>query len=80
MLDCQAVMREIWAYLDGELTTTRLAEIEAHIAMCERCYPQYRFEQTFLGQIARVRREHSDFGGLRTRLVAALTAEGFAAP
>ncbi len=80
MLDCQAVMRQLWAYLDGELTTDRVAAIEAHLEMCAQCYPQYRFEESFLVQIARVRREHSDLGGLRHRLVAALTAEGFSAP
>ncbi len=77
MLDCQAVMRQLWAYLDGELSRDRVAAIEAHIAMCEQCYPQCQFEQTFLAQIAHARHEHSDLERLRTRLVTALVAEGF---
>ena len=80
MIDCHAVMRQLWAYLDGELTADRVAAIEEHLAVCARCYPQYQFERTFLEQIGRVRREHSDLSGLRTRLVTALTAEGFVVP
>ena len=80
MLDCHAVMRQLWAYLDGELTVDRVTAIEEHLAMCARCYPQYHFERSFLEQIARTRREHSDLGGLRTRLVQALVAHGFAPP
>lgn len=76
-IDCQAVMRQLWAYLDGELTEERVALIEAHLAMCGRCYPQFQFERTFLDQIARVRREHSGLARLRTHLVAALSAAGF---
>lgn len=79
MIDCHAVMRQLWAYLDGDLTADRIVAIEEHLAMCKRCYPQHQFERTFLEQIGRVRREHSDLGALRARLVAALTAEGFAA-
>ncbi len=80
MLDCHAVMRQLWAFLDGELTTDRIAAIEEHIAKCARCYPQYHFERTFLEQIGRVRREHSDMSGLRTRLMHALSVKGFGAP
>lgn len=76
-IDCQAVMRQLWAYLDGELTEERVAAIDAHMAMCTRCYPQFQFERTFLDQVARARREHSGLARLRTQLLAALSAAGF---
>lgn len=79
MLDCQAVMRQLWAYLDAELTDDRVAAIEAHLAMCKRCYPQYDFERGFLDQLARARREHSNPVRLRARLVEALRGHGLAA-
>ena len=79
MIDCETVMRELWAYLDDELTPARVAQIESHISMCQRCYPQVQFERAFLEQIARTRREHSDLEGLRARLLTVLRAEGFAA-
>ena len=79
MLDCQAVMRQLWDFLDGELAPDHVASIEAHLKMCSRCYPQFEFERTFLDQVGKLRREHSDLAGLRTRLVDSLKAHGFAA-
>ena len=43
MYDCDAVMRQLWDYLDGELTLDREAAVRAHLAVCKRCYPQLRF-------------------------------------
>ncbi|GAC1647414.1 MAG: hypothetical protein NVS4B3_01450 [Gemmatimonadaceae bacterium] len=79
MLDCHAVMRQLWDYLDGELTTERMDAIREHLAMCARCYPQVEFERTFLETLAHVRREHSDQNRLAERVLAALQAAGFAA-
>ncbi len=78
MLDCDAVMRQLWDYLDGELTEERMAAIREHLALCARCYPQFEFERTFLETLARVRREHSHYEGLRERVLAALRHEGLA--
>lgn len=80
MIDCQAVMRQLWAYLDGELSVERIPEIQGHLAMCARCHPQFEFERAFLEQLGRARREHSDLDALRSRLVGALATAGFAAP
>lgn len=37
--DCTAILRNISAYLDGELEATACAAIEAHCATCPRCAP-----------------------------------------
>ena len=79
MLDCDAVMRQLWDYLDGELTEERMEAIRAHLAVCARCYPQFDFERAFLETLARARREHSDYARLRARIIAALRGEGLAA-
>ncbi|MFN2565046.1 MAG: zf-HC2 domain-containing protein [Gemmatimonadaceae bacterium] len=79
MLDCDAVMRQLWDYLDGELTEERMAAIREHLALCGRCYPQYDFEQAFLDTLVRARREHSDPEGVKRRVMTALQSEGFAA-
>jgi anti-sigma factor (TIGR02949 family) len=79
MLDCDAVMRQLWDYLDGELTDERMAAIREHLALCGRCYPQYDFEQAFLETLARARREHSDPERVKRRVLVALQSEGFAA-
>lgn len=79
MLDCDAVMRQLWDYLDGELTPDREAAVRDHLAVCKRCYPQYDFEKAFVRALAASRREHARPDALRTRVLAALRAEGFAA-
>ena len=78
MLDCDTVMRQLWAYLDEELTEDRMEAIREHLAVCARCFPQHEFERAFLDQMGKLRREHPNPQTLRTRLVAALAAEGFA--
>jgi anti-sigma factor RsiW len=55
MISCQAVITELWDYLDGELPVERAALIADHLAECARCYPQYRFEYAFLAAVARQR-------------------------
>ncbi|MDE3152814.1 MAG: zf-HC2 domain-containing protein [Gemmatimonadota bacterium] len=76
MLDCEAVMRQLWDYLDEELSPDRMAAIREHLATCARCYPQYEFEQSFLTALDRAQQEHSNPDGLRNRVAAALRAEG----
>lgn len=76
MLDCDAVMRQLWDYLDGELTPERAEAIHAHLAMCKRCYPQYEFEKAFCDAVAHAQREHSNPSRLRDRVMEALRTEG----
>ena len=53
MIDCQHVMRRLWAYVDGELPEHEVHDLREHIAVCGRCGPQYRFQLAFLGPVAR---------------------------
>jgi anti-sigma factor (TIGR02949 family) len=78
MLDCHAVMRQLWDYLDEELTPERMDQIGAHLAVCGRCYPQYQFERRFLTVLAAERKAHPAPDQLRLRVMTALKAEGFA--
>ena len=79
MLDCEAVMRQLWDYLDGELTPDRERAVRAHLAMCSRCQPQQDFEKSFMRALTASRREHSRPDAIKARVIAALRAEGFAA-
>ena len=79
MLDCDAVMRQLWDYLDGELTPDREEAVRAHLAMCGRCQPQQDFEQSFLRALSASRHEHSRPDLIKARVLTALRAEGFAA-
>jgi anti-sigma factor (TIGR02949 family) len=76
MVDCDHVMRQLWDYLDEELSSERMDAIRAHLAMCKRCFPQYEFERAFLDAVADARREHSNPVRLRDRVVVALRTEG----
>jgi mycothiol system anti-sigma-R factor len=78
MLDCDAVMRQLWDYLDGELTAERTAAIRAHIDMCARCHPQTEFERAFLAAVKQSQPEHSHLERLRGQLMDSLRAQGFA--
>ena len=76
-LDCEAAMRLLWDYLDGELTAARAARVREHLGVCARCYPHYEFEKLFLDALAETR--HLAAGPpkhLRPRVMAALRAAG----
>jgi anti-sigma factor (TIGR02949 family) len=77
-VDCETVMRQLWDYLDGELTAERMAAIRAHLAVCARCYPQYEFERAFLTALARAQQHPSDPRALSARVASALRDEGMA--
>lgn len=79
MLDCESVMRQLWDYLDGELTVDRKSVIRSHLDLCKRCHPQYEFEHAFLDAIAASTPSHPDPDRLRRALLAALEHEGFSA-
>ena len=55
MISCQGVMERLWDFLDGELPPEQMQELADHLAVCQRCYPQYRFEFAFLEALARQR-------------------------
>lgn len=76
MVDCESVMRQLWDYLDGELTSDRMTAIRGHIELCKRCYPQYEFEQSFLAAVAARGQQHSAPQQLRARVSDALRAQG----
>ncbi len=79
MLNCDAVMRQLWDYLDEELTPDRMDAIREHLSMCARCYPQYEFEQAFLQTVAQARMEHTHPAELRSRVLQVLHGAGFQA-
>ena len=75
-LDCEAVVRELWAYLDGEVKPEREALLADHLSRCASCRGHEAFERRLLGELARVRRTHSDPDGLRARVLSVLRTAG----
>lgn len=79
MLDCDTVMRQLWDFLDEELTPDRMEAIREHLKMCERCHPHAEFERSFLRAVAKVRRDHSNPASAAQRVREALAARGYSA-
>jgi len=80
MLDCRAVMQQLWDYLDDEITTDRAAAIDAHLAKCSHCHPLFEFERGYQRAVAATGPQHPDLAGLAVRLRWALKEAGFEPP
>lgn len=76
-IDCAAALRQLWDYLDGELTPARVAEVKAHLEGCRRCHPHYDFERAFLEALANRRPDCRCPGELKARVLESLRAAGF---
>ena len=44
MPDCNETLREIYEYLDGELTNDEKAKLRRHLEECQPCFEAYDFE------------------------------------
>ena len=76
-VNCVTALRQLWDYLDGELTSERLEAIRKHIEICSRCFPSYDFEKMFLEAISATRPECRAPERLRDKIEAALREAGF---
>lgn len=73
MLDCQAVTRELWDYLEGELGDDRAGAIRGHLALCGLCMPYVEFHRAYLDlAAASASRSPEAVAQLRRRVLAAL--------
>ena len=80
-MSCEEVAKAVWTYLDGEIDTERAARIRAHLDTCDHCRDLYTFEGAFLRTVSRLLDEPADdTASLRSRIVHALAAAGFATP
>jgi len=76
MLDCAAVMRQLWDFLDGELDSERERALRMHLSMCERCTGHAEFDRLFLEAIKTVRVQAPSALPLRLRVANALVEAG----
>jgi anti-sigma factor (TIGR02949 family) len=74
--ECDEVVRRLWPHLDGALPDTDRARITRHLEGCTDCRSHFDFARAFLEAVAAAQPERND-PGLRTRVLAALSAEGF---
>ena len=51
-IDCREAMRQLYDYLDGELSEERMQLIRQHLHICAPCYAHAEFEQDLLAVLA----------------------------
>ena len=74
--ECEAVVRQLWPFLDGAVPDGERARIVSHLEACAACRSHFDYAEAFLRAVAATRRPQN-VEGLRTRVLAALVAEGF---
>jgi mycothiol system anti-sigma-R factor len=70
MIDCDALLQQLWDYLDDELPSARRDEIEEHLQGCSECFNAARFDSAFLKQLRGLRGSETVPDELRQRLAA----------
>jgi mycothiol system anti-sigma-R factor len=73
-LDCDEALHRLYHFLDGELTATRRAEIEAHLNGCSPCVDMYGFEAE-LRRVIACKCQESVPAELRERIAIAIHHE-----
>lgn len=74
---CEAVVRQLWPYLDGVVDESMRETIVAHLEACSMCQSHFEFASAFLEAVARSRSAVPDDDQLRARVLQALGSEGF---
>ena len=69
--DCRESVRELYTFLDGELTVERRTRIRAHLEGCPDCFGAYDFEAE-LRQVVSSSCKEEVPDHLRSRVAAAL--------
>ena len=75
MPDCSNTLRELYLYLDGELTESDRTHIEQHLNDCSPCFEIYDFEAE-LRAVVRRRCTETVPEHLRQRVADAIRAGG----
>lgn len=68
-VDCETVVRALWAYIDRELSDEERAAVDEHLAECAHCRAHTDFERRLVQSIAALRSEHTEPDQLRDRVL-----------
>jgi anti-sigma factor (TIGR02949 family) len=77
VIDCLTAVRQLWDYLDDELTEERLRAVQHHLESCGDCLPHRDFARQFLQALQAVKRERPMPTEVRRRVMARLAEAGF---
>ncbi len=73
---CDEVIERMYEFLDGELTPDVDEKIREHLAVCQRCFPEFEHERVFLRFLERRAQIEKAPPSLRRRIFRALLTEG----
>lgn len=71
-MDCEAVVRALWDYLDGRCEPDRHGLIDEHLELCESCRSHAEFERALLDKLAESGRGKPDPEELHRRVERAI--------
>ncbi len=74
MTDCSDALKELYEYIDGELTDEKRAHIQQHLTDCSPCLEAFDFHAE-LGQVVAHKCREVVPDQLRDRIADALSAE-----
>jgi anti-sigma factor (TIGR02949 family) len=76
-IDCPTALRQLWDYLDQELTEDRMAMMRQHMARCRRCLPHHDFDKRFLAAVRATRQEQLMPPEVKSRVMELLAEAGY---
>lgn len=47
-IPCDQVVIRLWEYIDGELNEQGAADVARHLELCQRCFPHYDFQRSYV--------------------------------
>ena len=53
-IDCEAVLRLIFTYIDGELADDERRRVDEHLARCRSCFSRAEFERRLKNHLAKL--------------------------
>jgi putative zinc finger protein len=77
---CEAVLRQLWPFLDGMVSETEREAILVHFEQCADCESHFDFAKAFLEAIAEAKPYLEVEEEMTERVMAALGEAGFGAP
>ena len=75
--ECEAVVRQLWPFVDGMVSETQREFIVDHLAQCEPCKSHFDFAKAFLEAVHEAKPHFDVEDGLNERVMAALAGAGY---
>jgi anti-sigma factor (TIGR02949 family) len=76
-IDCHSALKQIWDFLDLELTQERMAEVRKHLTTCQHCLPHHDFARRFLDALQATREGKVTPVELRASVMRQLADSGY---